>query len=479
MVEQSEEGGDYGESSPIAIESIDLVVQSVVGLIKSGSISRNQPVEGWGVQKKGPQRETVDRLAQQRRYNRITKLLNKAEQGKLDTQTLAVLNADIDKKENSNAAPEDVILQDLSYLVKAKEERRRVREARKRAAAQQKKAADKARQREEELDKLQQEDDERRKAWEEEMMNRINEEKEARRQAIKEKKAAQKAQEAQAIKQAKQLREKIKKNQGANGPLHLKMEKQYEEKVKLPELERNQKYLASLKEQFHQPVKEAISEHKQKVGGSAVKKKKRVVVSKPVEVFRSKAYEQAIKEKKALTAEQERIERLKQQNNYAKQVKQQNLKKQQLYKEKGGILNSLVVPEAPAKLAAERRNKGNKQAVAAKDYLVAGKEQLAAKPVKRELTKVVKEKAPQAVKRTNYLADLHKDRKDAPVKANTQTKHQLQEAAAGLEAEAKKREVTLKADFSATSLEDAAEVSEMYVDVAKKKLELLQSGQDV
>lgn len=472
-----EEDGERGQLveefdehlSGLAVESIDLVIESIVGLIQKGAIARHRPVEGWGATKVQPQKETVDRLARQRRYNRITKLLNKAENGQLDTQALASLNSEIDKGAVKDAAPEDVILQDLSFLVKAKEERLRVKEARTKAAEQLKKAEKKAKLREIELDRLQQEDAERRKAWEEEMLAKLAEEKQSRRVEIQAKKEAQQKAEAAAKKQARRLRAKLKEQQGADGPLFAKLEKQYEEKVHLPELERNQKYLESRKNFFNKPVKDLVTEHKNKLEEQPKREPKQFVAHTEMKVFKSKAYADAVKQSKALTEEEERVKRVKLQGEYAQNVKSQNLQKIKLYKEKGGILNSLVVPVAPEKLAEDRRKKGEENATKHQDFLKQGKEELLKNPVKREFTAVVKEKSPEPVKQTDYLQQIKAQKRASPhPKGNSKA-----DEAAQLQARANRKEKDLAGDFSSEGLANAAEVSEMYVEVAKKKLAML------
>mmetsp|Transcript_13228 Transcript_13228/g.25715 ORF Transcript_13228/g.25715 Transcript_13228/m.25715 type:complete len:486 (-) Transcript_13228:206-1663(-) len=468
----------FSDISEAADDSVNEVITSIVGLIKTGNLQRHVPTEGWGIHKKNLKKETVDLLAKQKRYNRVTKLLNKAEQGQLDDQTLNVLNNEIDQSTAvvAEAAPEDIILQDLSFLVKAKEERRRVKEARRQAALQQKKVAERARAREIEIAKLSQEDEDRRKAWEMEMVQKIAEDKEARRAKLKEKKEAQKKAEKEAMKKAQALRKKLKAQQTGGEPLYKKLEQKYQEEIKLPELENKKKYLASLREQLSKPVKDIIQEHQEKVPVKPHRKVK--IIQKPIQVYRSKQYEEV--SKKLPTPLEKKAAMLKQRQDYARQIKEANLKKAQLYKEKGGILNKLVVAPSPKALADQRRKAGLKKAEETKNYLASGVKELKEKPVKREFTKVEKSKPPGKPKRENYLEAMKKESAirstNTTPKPQKGTLHQLSKQTKELEEQVTKKEKNLKNDYSTTSLENAAEVSEMYVDVAKKKLAML-SGQ--
>lgn len=468
----------------IANEAVNGVVTSVIGLIKKGELQQHAPAKAWGAQ--GPDKEKRDRVLAQKRYNRIQRLLVQAENGQVDAQKeLMKINQQLDRDHLSGASPEDIILEDLSALIKAKEDRRKELEFKKKLQEarkmEKKKEERRAKKRQRELDEF----GSRMRDLERIMQERMDKDKESKKKRLETKAAERKKEEEMRA----QFVNATKKRLGTV-PLHKRMQRNYEKKVVIPELEKRKQYLAQVRNDMRQPHYVEIAQHEAKIRDWEADERTRLAeLTIPKnhipEHYKSTKQQQDVRRRDAEQADKirgERERKLKSKRNqldYASKVREK-------YKPNVDAAKAAEVEKACQNVDKDRaramRARGDEMMKNANDNLKSGYKEVLGdmSPADaRRRRKKTPEPIPQE-KPKDYLQDLKAERSTKGKKRRSSSNvplspEQLHEKARRQEKDAEAREANMMGESSGGGfdVDEAAAVSEMYLDVVQTKMKLL------
>jgi hypothetical protein len=233
----------------IAQGAIDGVIDTVVEGIRSGDIKVHEPKQQWGLSMslsdaKSPAKSKLNAM---KKYSRITEIFRKAKLLRVDPSAL------IDEAGFTE--------EDLADYRKSQEYHLRMKERKRdeKLRAQQKEDADRQRV-DRELARLQ-DNNQRAQLRQMEMKQFLTDHRANAKSEFFRERKERKRREKQKTKEAKAFIRKHKSRE----PAHVKLEKEYHEKVVLPELDRQQEYLDQLKaERATKLDHEELREHERK-----------------------------------------------------------------------------------------------------------------------------------------------------------------------------------------------------------------------
>jgi len=468
----------------IANEAVNGVVTSVIGLIKKGELQQHAPAKAWGAQ--GPDKEKRDRVIAQKRYNRIQRLLVQAENKQVDAQKeLMKINQQVDRDHLSGAPTEDILLEDLCALIKCKEDRRKELEFKKKLAEakkmEKKKEERRAKKRQREMDEF----GSRMRDLERVMSERMEKDKEEKRKREEIKAAEKKKEEemrAQFVNAAKRRLGKV--------PMHKKIQRKYDKKVVIPELEKRKQYLAQVRNDMRQPCYVEIAQHETKIRDWEADERTRLAeITIPKnhipDHYKSTNSHQEVVRRDAAVTEKIRKERERKQKSKADQLEYAS-KVREKYKPKIDPNKAAQVEKATQNVDKDRaramRARGDEiMKNTAGDYLNAGYKEVngdASPADLRRRRKKTPEPKPQP-KPIDYLQDLKAQRSSKVCKKKRTSiiplsPEQLGEKVRAKERDAEAREAKLiEQSADGVDVDEAAQVSEMYIDVVQSKMKLL------
>lgn len=468
----------------IANEAVNSVVSSVITLIQKGELQQHRPAKAWG----GNTQDTDarQRVLAQKRYNRIQRLLIQAENGQVDAQKeLLKINQQLDRDHLSGVSAEDIILEDLAALIKAKEDRQKELEFKKQLKEQKKKEKKMKQKRQQQIRAMQDEQMQRMRELEVKFQERIQVDEEEKKKQ-KELKEAEKRKEEE---MRRQISKEVGKRLG-NVPLYKKMERQFTDKVVVPELQRRKEYLAQIRNDMRNPHYLEIAQHESKIRAWETAERGRLDEKKiPIQTLPVKQTGKIAEEIKKQDADRRvahqaqkeaRMQKLVIKQEYGKKVLEDHKPKVDPDKVAQMELMAMDVDKERAKAMRQRGDellKNNAGEYLKKGFVAAVGENPDPEKLEKQKRKRKKEmETPPPEKPIDYLQDLKAQRKPNQKKriiVKSLNPDQLVDLAKAKERKAAECEQRLIDGSGNDDVESAAEVSELYIDVIKTKMELL------